>query len=148
MKKQNIRVDERCAPKSYTRHEINYVFNSIVDISFFPLPASLRYNLHIILYTFKVYKVLTWYPYLLQNHIAGISSCRFVLFPFNITTGLGAGLCQDGFLQRNQHQSLVMKIMMEIRRRAIFEQAELLLNIRTNARRALCKSLVEKGGST
>ena len=29
------------------------------DISFFPLPASLRYNLHIILCTFKVYKVLT-----------------------------------------------------------------------------------------
>lgn len=81
-------VDERCALKLYQTRDKLFVFNSIVDVSFFPLPASLGYNLHIKLYTFKVYKVLTWYPSLLQNHIAG-SSCTFVLLPFNITTEAG-----------------------------------------------------------
>lgn len=86
---------EVCTKKLYQTRDKLFVFNSIVDISFFPLPASLRYNLHIILCTFKVYKVLTWYPSLLQNHIAG-SSCTFVLLPFNITTGLGAGSTLPG----------------------------------------------------
>lgn len=54
---------------------------------------------------FKVYKVLTWYPYLLQNHIAGISSCKFMPLPFNITTGLGAGLTLPGWFSSEEPAS-------------------------------------------